>query len=124
MQNGGPAVEKAGPSCGRVGASLWVRPEQVSQLISRIISTARNIEERASKAELGGTIASITGLADRTTETVGRVDKTFIQLRENLLRALEELIVGAEAFADFAQMLSDDPSVLLRGRTEERRELP
>ena len=55
---------------------------------------------------------------------VTNVDVTLLRTRDDLRRLLDVLITGGENFADFAQILVDNPSALLSGRSEADRQLP
>jgi hypothetical protein len=106
----------------RIGA--WVKLEQVSRLVKQVTGAARELEERMSDKELGAMFASLTGLADRSKSTVEHADLALLQAKDDLFRALDQLVEGAEAFAEFAGMLRDDPAALIRGRSQTERELP
>ena len=102
----------------------WIDPAQVRTMLARVEQAATTLNARISKEELGQAIASYTALADRSTQLVDHADITLLRARDDLLKALDELVTGIENFSDFAQMLRDNPRVLLSGRGVEERELP
>jgi phospholipid/cholesterol/gamma-HCH transport system substrate-binding protein len=101
-----------------------VDPQQVARVLERLDDTIAAVQQRVGSKELGEAIASYTRLADRATMLVDHADLTLLRARDDLLRALDELVTGIESFSDFATMLRDDPSALIRGRRVEERELP
>lgn len=109
----------------------WVDPMQVrdvlaraNQTLARIEVAAGTLDKRLGKEELGVAIKSYTKLADRSTELVDHADVTLLRARDDMLRALDELVTGVESFAEFAATLRDDPSALIGGRRQEERSLP
>lgn len=119
-------------------AGNWVDPQDVKGLVSSVRTTLGNIDTasatldrtldtaraRLGKDELGKTIASVTNLSDRTTKFVDNADVTLIRAREDILRALDVLIEGVEAFGELATLLRDDPAALIRGRGGKERKVP
>lgn len=101
----------------------WLDPAQLARLMNTIERAVRAADRRLSDDELGAVLAALAALANRSTDTVARADLTLIQVKDDLLRALDELVTGAEAFAEFASLLRDDPAALIRGRSEQPREL-
>jgi len=98
--------------------------EQVSNLLVRIEKVAMAAEARLSKKEMGKTLSSITGLAEESTELVKNADLTLLRARDDLLTAIDELLVGIEHFSEFAAILRDNPSALLGGGQKQERNLP
>lgn len=98
--------------------------DHAESMISRIDSAAGALNARLGKDELGAAITSYTKLADRSTEFVDHADVTLMRARDDMLRALDSLVTGAENFAEFATTLRDDPSALIGGRRLEERKLP
>ena len=126
-------------------ASNWVDPSDVSRVVQMSERAVRRFEKaihvaestlnattaamktaraRLSKPELGATIAGITELAKRSTRLVDRADVTLLRARDDILRALDVLVDGAENFAEFAAILRDNPSALIRGSQAKERKLP
>jgi phospholipid/cholesterol/gamma-HCH transport system substrate-binding protein len=105
-------------------ASQWVDPSSVEKVLKSVDSAVRTAERRMSREELGQALAEYTELAKSSRGLVEVANLTLIRARDDLLRALDELVTGAESFAEFAAILRDDPSAILRGRSEEERDLP
>lgn len=101
--------------------SRWIDRPLLARLMKSLDATAKNIGARTSKDELGEMMAATTKLAERTSSLVGHLDLALLRLKDDLARAMDEFVVGAENFSDFAQLLRDDPSALLRGRSEKER---
>ena len=76
-----------------------------------------NVTNRTSEEELGQTIQSVNRL-------VGDVNVTVLRLRNDMQRIMRELEQGVENFNEFTQILVDNPSVLISGRSEKERVLP
>jgi len=83
-----------------------------------------NIKDRTSKQELGRTIAFVTALTEESIKFVQDADVTLLRTRDDLRRALDELATSTENFAEFTQILVDNPSALISGRNEAVRALP
>ena len=101
----------------------WVDPEQVGRVLGGVERATRGLERRLSEGELGALLAALERLASGAGATLGRADLTLLQIKDDLLRALDELVVGAEAFAEFASLLREDPAALIRGRSDAPREI-
>lgn len=97
---------------------------QVKSLFTRIEGVAQAAEARLSKREFGKTLASITELADGGSTLIKHADVTLLRARDDLLKALDELVVGIEHFSEFASLLRDNPSALLGGGQKQERNIP
>ncbi|GMV40748.1 MAG: hypothetical protein AMXMBFR64_24640 [Myxococcales bacterium] len=98
--------------------------ERADSALARIDKAAATLDARLGKQELGAAIASYTKLADRSTQLVDNADVTLLRARDDLLKALDVLVIGVESFAEFATTLRDDPSALIGGRRLQERSLP
>jgi phospholipid/cholesterol/gamma-HCH transport system substrate-binding protein len=115
------AVTEVGATFRR--ARDWIDPEQVSRALGSLERAARSADRRLGDDEAGALVAALVKLADGANTTLGRADLTLLQIKDDLLRALDELVVGAEAFAEFANLLREDPAALIRGRGDKPREI-
>lgn len=122
MQDGRDALKTAGAAAER--ASRWVEPEQVGRVARALEGTLKNAERRLDDDEAGALVTELTALSKRSTHLVEHADITLLRIKDDLSRALDEFVQGAEAFAEFAAYLRDNPSALLSGRTEKDRRLP
>lgn len=105
-------------------AATWVNASDVSKLMTAATAVARAANRRLSEEELGRALAEYTELAKSGREFVDTANVTVLRSRDDLLRALDEFVNGAESFSEFAAILRDDPSALIRGRTQAQRSLP
>lgn len=104
-------------------ARTWIDPGQVSHVLASLERAAHSADKRLSDRELGVLVGALVKLAEGANATLGRADLTLLQIKDDLLRALDELVVGAEAFAEFANLLREDPAALIRGRGDKPREI-
>ena len=95
-------------------------PGNVSK-VTTILESAnllvKNVTARTSQQELGATIENINRLVADTNVTV-------LRLRGDLQRVMRELETSVENINEFTQMLIENPSVLINGRSEKERRLP
>lgn len=91
--------------------------KQIEQMIARANKIVGNVEARTSDKELGQTIASVNVLTHDTHVTI-------LRLRDDMRRLFTELETSVEGINEFVQILVDNPSVLISGRSEKERQLP
>jgi len=103
---------------------LLLNKDQVTNLLVRIDNVAKAAEARLSKRELGNTIKTINDLAESGGSLVKNADLTLLRARDDLLTAIDELLIGIEYFSEFAAILRDNPSALLGGGQKQERNLP
>ncbi len=104
--------------------AAWVRRADLGAVATETRRTLREVRKRLGPDEAGKLIARATALVERSTQFVDDARLTLLRAREDVLRILDAVVEGAEHFAEFAAMLRDNPSVLLRGRSEPGRALP
>jgi len=104
-------------------AREWIDPDQVARTLGSLERAARSADRRLSDSEIGKLVAKLIELTEGADKTLERADLTLLQIKDDLLRALDELVVGAEAFAEFANLLREDPAALIRGRGDKPREI-
>ena len=97
---------------------------RIAALLKHLEGAARNAEARLGKKEMGATIASIHTLTQDSSRLVKTADATLLRAREDLLSAIDELVVGIEYFSEFAAILRDNPSALIGGGQKQQRNLP
>lgn len=90
---------------------------QVTTILDSASSLVSNISTRTSDEELGVTMQHVDKLVSDTNVTV-------LRLRSDLDRIVEELETSIENINEFTQILVENPSVLIQGRTEKERQLP
>lgn len=101
-----------------------LNPRQLRAITTKAEKVLDQLNARLGPKELGAAIAQANTMMSRTTSMVTNVDVTLLRTRDDLRRLLDVLITGGENFADFAQILIDNPSALLSGRSEADRQLP
>ena len=95
-------------------------PQNVRQMTSILDSVklmSDNVTARTSDKELGAAIQNFNRLLTDTNVTV-------LRLRSDMQRVMRDLETGVENINEFTQMLIENPSVLISGRSEKERRLP
>ncbi len=90
-----------------------------SKEADEIMKNIADITRKVNTKELKDMIASINSLVKKSEETVGLMDKTFLQGRGNLLRSLELFKETLENINEFAILIRDNPDILIRGKEGE-----
>lgn len=88
----------------------------VTTILDSVNGVMNNVTTRTSDNELGETIQSVNHLVADTNVTV-------LRLRSDLQRVMKELETSIENINEFTQILVENPSVLISGRTEKERQL-
>jgi phospholipid/cholesterol/gamma-HCH transport system substrate-binding protein len=83
-----------------------------------------DLRKRASPAELGQVIESLTTLSKRTDALVEKLDLIVSRSREDLRDSLRYLAQATENLRDFSRLIREDPSRLLRSTEKRDRDLP
>jgi len=83
-----------------------------------------DLRKRASPAELGQVIESLTTLSKRTDSLVEKLDLLVSRSREDLRDSLRYLAQATENLRDFSRLIREDPSRLLRSTEKRDRDLP
>lgn len=90
--------------------------KQFTTILGAVNALANNAVARTSDAELGQTIQSVNRLVSDSSVTV-------LRLRTDLQRVMRELETSVENINEFTQILIENPSVLISGRSEKERQL-
>ncbi len=77
------------------------------------------VSKDLSEADLKGLTNELTEAARQANLTFTRADLTMLKSREDILQSLESLREGMEYFNEFARLISENPSLILRGRAQE-----
>ncbi|MBQ9817422.1 MAG: MCE family protein [Proteobacteria bacterium] len=109
------AVEVAQKAIGDIATPH--NTKKVTTILDSVNLLVENVSNRASDQELGQTIQSVNRLVSDTNVTV-------LRLRTDLQRVMRELETSVENINEFTQILVENPSVLISGRTEKERQLP
>ncbi|PIW02671.1 MAG: hypothetical protein COW42_00385 [Deltaproteobacteria bacterium CG17_big_fil_post_rev_8_21_14_2_50_63_7] len=102
----------------------WVSPNQLKALLAGVQKTVDEVHARVGPNELGKTIQKTNTLADESIKLVKDADVTLLRTRDDLRRSLDDLATSSENIAEFTQILVDNPSALISGRSESERALP
>lgn len=90
--------------------------KQFSTILSSVRALSQNVVSRTSDEELGETVKGINRLVSDSNVTV-------LRLRTDLQRVMRELETSVENVNEFTQILIENPSVLISGRSEKERQL-
>lgn len=91
--------------------------KQFGSILESVNQMTQNVTARTSDEELGQTIQSVNRL-------VADSNVTVLRLRTDLQRVMRELETSVENINEFTQILIENPSVLISGRSEKERQLP
>ncbi len=72
-----------------------------------------------SEADLKTLTFELTEAARQANLTFTRADLTMLKSREDILQSLESLREGMEYFNEFARLIAENPSLILRGKAQE-----
>ena len=98
--------------------------DQVRSVLSSVERLMNGARRKVEAADVEGVLAKVSTLAERATRLMTNIDLTVLKSREDLFASLNYLLEGLENFSEFARMLRENPSLLLRGPSEEERQLP
>ncbi|MDX9723651.1 MAG: MlaD family protein [Myxococcota bacterium] len=104
--------------------ATWVDPAQVRAVLNKTSGVLDEAKQRLGPDEFGQTIAATNTLLADGSRLVNTSDMTLRRTRDDLRRIFDELVTSSENLSDFSQMLLDNPSVLISGRSESERPLP
>jgi phospholipid/cholesterol/gamma-HCH transport system substrate-binding protein len=90
-----------------------------SKEVDDILRNLAEIGNKINTDDLNEIVLATKNLIKRTDETVGLLDRTFIQGRGNLLRSLELFKETLENINEFAILIRDNPDILIRGKDGE-----
>lgn len=88
--------------------------EEIRRTFANLDSTAANIRA----AQIGDAVTDLRYALVLARTTFGHLDLTLLKGRHDLLTSLEVLRESLDSFNEFARMISEDPSLLLRGTRE------
>ncbi|NQU05143.1 MAG: MCE family protein [Calditrichaeota bacterium] len=86
-----------------------------SESLRRTLANLDTTSTEIKTAELGKAIADLRVVLDQARSTFSHVDLTLIKGRHDLLTSLEILRESLDSFNEFSRLISEDPSLLLRG---------
>ena len=86
-----------------------------SDTMRRILGNLAEISESLKRAELIRLVREMNEALESTTNMLREVERTFTKSNTDLVYSIETMKESAEYFNQFARMISEDPSVLVRG---------
>ncbi len=86
-----------------------------SDTLRRIMGNLADISESLKRAELIRLVREMNEALESTTNMLRDVERTFTKSNTDLVYSIESMKESAEYFNQFARMISEDPSVLIRG---------
>jgi len=95
---------------------------KVDQILVNLQRLSADLRTKVRSADLDGLIQQLDQLAKSADRLVGNVDLVVLKSREDLYASLNYLLEGLENFSEFARMLRENPSLLLKGPDEEARD--
>jgi phosphate uptake regulator len=86
-----------------------------SDTLRRILGNLADISESLKRAELIQLVREMNEALKSTTNMLRDVERTFKKSNTDLVYSIESMKESAEYFNQFARMISEDPSILIRG---------
>jgi phospholipid/cholesterol/gamma-HCH transport system substrate-binding protein len=90
-----------------------------SESLRRTFANLDTTSAEIKSAELGKAVVELRIALDQVRSTFSHVDLTLIKGRHDLLTSLEILRESLDSFNEFSRLISEDPSLLLRGTSSE-----
>lgn len=87
-----------------------------SQEIQRTLSNLDSVTTAINRANLGKVVMDLAATFEEARVTFNHIDLTLLKGRQDLLMSLEVLRDGLESFNEFSRLISEDPSLIWRGR--------
>jgi len=118
------AFEKASEDLAQATGNLGPLTENLNRAVVGIETDSRatmaNLTERFSDAELGRTIEETTEFLAAARETIKKLDGLISGKREEIDVLIGNLAEAADNLSRVSREISEDPSILLRGRKEKK----
>jgi len=90
-----------------------------SPSLQHTVANLERVAEDLSEAEIRTLAADLSEAARQANLTFTRVDLTLLKSRQDILQSLESLREGMEYFNEFARLIAENPSLLLRAKPQE-----
>jgi phospholipid/cholesterol/gamma-HCH transport system substrate-binding protein len=97
------------------GTMVQVNRMAESDTLRRILGNLADISESLKRAELIQLVREMNEALKSTTNMLRDVERTFKKSNTDLVYSIESMKESAEYFNQFARMISEDPSILIRG---------
>ena len=96
-------------------ASFALNEIATSPELSRILANLDTTTSEIETAKLGEAVAEFRVALVQAKKTLNHIDLTFLKGRHDILTSLEVMRESLDSFNEFARLISEDPSLLLRG---------
>lgn len=100
--------------------ALLASSPQLESILANLDTTAQEVKA----AQIGEVMKDLKQTLNQASTTITHIDLTLIKGRHDLLTSLETLREALESFNEFARLISEDPSLLLRGTKPEEITIP
>ncbi len=84
--------------------------------ISRTLANLDSVTTTINDADLAAVLGNLSSTLDEARIAFNHIDLTLLKGRHDLLMSLEVLRDGLESFNEFSRLISEDPSLIWRGR--------
>ncbi|MDP8240162.1 MAG: MlaD family protein [Candidatus Hatepunaea meridiana] len=113
-------LEDNSPSIARTVENLEVATEEIrviasSEAIRRTFTNLDTVTTEIKSAELGKAIFELREALTQARNTFTHLDLTLLKGRHDILTSLEIMRESLDSFNEFTRLISEDPSLLLRG---------
>lgn len=99
-------------------ASANIRSIATAKEIQRTLANLDTISTTLQEADLSGAIRKLAQTLEQARTTFSHFDLTVLKGRHDLLVSLEVLRESLDSISEFSRLISEDPSLILRGRRE------
>jgi ABC-type transporter Mla subunit MlaD len=90
-----------------------------SPAFNQTFANLEQVSSELSEADLQALVTDLAAAARQANQTFTRVDLTLLKSRQDILQSLESLREGMEYFNEFARLIAENPSLILRGKPQE-----
>jgi len=105
-------------------ASIAINGIATSPELRNILANLDSTVSKVDSARLGETIEDLKEALVQAKTTLNHIDLTFLKGRHDILTSLEVMRESLDSFNEFARLISEDPSLLLRGTKVEEVGVP
>ena len=95
-------------------ADSLLQGRQIREILNNLAAVSRDLEAAALDSLAAGTTKTLAEAERAFT----RLDLVLVQSREDILRSTESLREGADHMNEFARLIAEDPSRILRGTSD------
>ncbi len=94
---------------------------QLKELLTNTHSMVNNISARFSEKELGKVVTDFDTFVTSTTSSVKKIESSLQELQAETAKTMESLREAVENISSFTRELTEDPTILIRTKTDKRR---